>query len=108
MNEYDEGRIWFKKKGKVVTVGLTEKAIDEIGGVQGLILPVEGDDCLEGDVVGEIEGEKITFEIVAPIDGSIEMVNETLTREYEVLENDSLDEGWIYKIRVSDGDDDEE
>lgn len=107
MNEYDEGRIWFKKKGKVVTVGLTEKAVDEIGGIQGLTLPVEGDECQEGDVVGEIEGEKITFEMVAPIAGSIEAVNEELNHDYEILESDSLDEGWIYKVRVA-GDEEED
>ncbi len=100
MNEYDEGRIWYKKKGGVVTVGLTEKAVDEIGGIQGLSLPVEGDEIQEGDVVGEIEGEKTTFEVIAPLSGTIEAVNEELNHEYEVLESDSLDEGWIYKIRV--------
>lgn len=31
MNEYDDGRIWFRKKGGLVTIGLTEKGLEEIG-----------------------------------------------------------------------------
>ena len=113
INEYDEGRVWFKKKGTVVTVGLTEKAMDEIGGIQSMSLPAEGDECSQDDVVGDIEGEKAAFEIISPMDGVIESVNESLAQEYEVLEEDPLDEGWIYKIRITvdeeaDEDEDEE
>ena len=112
MNEYDEGRVWFRKKGGIVTVGITEKAMDEIGGVQGISLPVEGDECLQDEVVGEIEGDKAAFEIIAPLDGTIVAVNERLSDEFEVLEQDPLDEGWIFKVRApkeetEDGDDDE-
>jgi glycine cleavage system H protein len=100
MNEYDEGKIWYKRKGGVVTVGLTEKAFDEIGGVQGINLPAEGDEFSQDDVVAEIEGDKSGFEVIAPVDGSIVAVNELLNEEFELLESDPLDEGWIFKIRV--------
>ena len=109
--EYDEGRIWYKKKGKVVTVGLTEKALDEIGHIQDASLPVEGDECSQNDVVGELEGEKIAFEIIAPVDGVIVSTNEALIDDFDVLESDPLDEGWIFKIKMvsaEDSDDSEE
>ena len=100
MQEYDDGKIWFKKKGGVVTVGLTEKAFEEIGGVQGVLLPVEGEECLQDEVVAEVEGEKIAFEVITPIDGTIISVNESLNEDYDVLESDPLDEGWMFKVRV--------
>jgi len=100
MNEYDEGRIWYRKKGGVVTVGLTEKAFEEIGGVQALNLPVEGDEFTQDDVVCEIEGDRQTFEVIAPMDGVIISVNESLSDDLEVLQGDPLDEGWLFKIRV--------
>ncbi len=106
MNEYDDGRIWFRKKGGVVTVGITEKAFDEIGGVQAVNLPVEGDEFTKDDVVGEIEGDKNTFEIICPIDGIVESVNESLNEDFELLESDPLDEGWIFKIRAPKNDED--
>jgi glycine cleavage system H protein len=100
MNEYDEGKIWYKRKGGVVTVGLTEKAFEEIGGVQSINLPVEGDEVTQDDVVAEVEGDKQAFEVIAPVDGAIIAVNEILVEEFELLESDPLDEGWIFKIKV--------
>ena len=111
MKEYDEGRVWYKQKGKVVTVGITEKALEEMGKILEVSLPVEGDECFQDDVVGEIEGEKVAFEIIAPIDGLITHVNDALVDELELLEGDPLDEGWIFKIKVAekkDEDDEEE
>lgn len=108
MKEYDEGRVWYRKKGQIVTVGLTEKALEEIGGIQGISLPVEGDECLQDDVVGEIEGEKAAFEIIAPLDGTIVAANDTLNDEFELMESDPLDEGWIYKIELPKNEDDDE
>jgi glycine cleavage system H protein len=114
MNEYDDGRIWYKKKAGLVTVGLTEKVFEEIGSVQGISLPAEGDEVLQDDVVGEVEGVKTAFELVSPIDGTIEVVNEALVLEHELLESDPLDEGWIFKVRLtipgeeSEDEDDEE
>jgi glycine cleavage system H protein len=90
----------FKKKGSLITVGLTEKALEEIGGVQSINLPVEEDEVLQDEVVAEVEGEKQAFEVIAPMDGTIEAVNDALSEEHELLESDPLDEGWIYKLRI--------
>jgi glycine cleavage system H protein len=100
MNEYDDGKIWYKRKGGVVTVGLTEKAFEEIGGIQAVNLPVEGDDLNQDDVAAEVEGDRTTFEVIAPVDGSVVSVNETLNEDFELLANDPLDEGWIFKMAV--------
>jgi len=107
MNEYDEGRIWFKKKGGVVTVGLTEKALEEIGAVQAIQLPVEGDEVSQDDVLCEIEGSKQNFEVVAPLDGSVVSVNEALSEDFESLQGDPLDEGWILRLQAPRGDADD-
>lgn len=108
MNEYDEGRIWFKKKGGVVTVGLTEKAFEEIGNVQTINLPVEGDDFSQDDVSCEIEGEKGSFEVVCPVDGSVVAINEALNDDQDLLLTDPLDEGWLFKVRVVSDNEDED
>ena len=100
MNEYDEGKIWFRRKGSLITVGLTEKAFEEIGGIQAVNLPAEGEEFCQDDVVAEVEGNKTTFEVIAPLEGVVVLINETLVEDFELLENDPLDEGWIFKIRV--------
>jgi glycine cleavage system H protein len=99
MKEYDEGRIWFRKSGDLITVGLTEKALEEIGAVQRIQLPVEGDEVSQDDVVAEIEGAKLNFEVIAPLDGGIYAVNEPLSADFETLQGDPLDEGWLFKLK---------
>ncbi len=107
MQEYDEGRIWFKKRGKILTVGITEKVLEEIGTPEGVSLPVPGDECFEEEVVGEIEGDKASFELIAPADGVVVEVNDAIETDIEVLEVDPLDEGWIYRLKLSDADEEE-
>jgi glycine cleavage system H protein len=108
MNEYDEGRIWFKKRGGIVTVGLTEKALEEIGSVQSIQLPVEGDEFTRDDVVAEIEGARANFEVISPMDGGIVSVNESLSEDFDSLQGDPLDEGWIFKLKSVAGEEGEE
>jgi glycine cleavage system H protein len=107
MNEYDDGRIWFRKKGGLVTVGLTEKGLEEIGGIQSVSLPAEGEDLFQDDVICEIEGEKLNFELISPVDGGVAEVNEALIEEPSLLKEDPLDEGWMVKIRVQSRDSDD-
>ena len=99
MKEYDEGRIWFRRIGDLITVGLTEKALEEIGAVQRVQLPAEGDEVNQDDVVAEIEGAKLNFEVIAPLDGGIFAVNEPLSEDFETLQGDPLDEGWLFKLK---------
>lgn len=99
MKEYDEGRIWFRRIGDLITVGLTEKALEEIGAVQRVQLPAEGDEVNQDDVVAEIEGAKLNFEVIAPLDGGIFAVNEPLSEDFESLQGDPLDEGWLFKLK---------
>ena len=107
MKEYDQDRIWYKQKGKTITVGLTEKGLLEIGKIKEISMPVEGDECFQDDVVGEIEGENTAFEIIAPVDGLIATINDAITEDIELLEQDPLDEGWIYKIKVAEADEED-
>lgn len=99
VKEYDEGRIWFRKSGGLITVGLTEKALEEIGAVQGVQLPVEGDEVSQDDVVAEIEGARLNFEVIAPLDGGVVAVNDLLSDDFESLQGDPLDEGWLFKLK---------
>lgn len=103
-NEYDDGRIWYQKKGKTITVGVTQSALLEMGALQGISLPVEDDEVSQDDVVGELEGDQQTFELIAPFSGTIAAVNEALEEHYDLIEKDPQDEGWIFKMKIVDPD----
>ena len=114
MAEYDEGRIWYKKKGKIVTIGITEKALEEIGELESISLPGDGDELVQDDAICEIAGTKTSFEVISPMDGSIIAVNDELADDLDLLIQDPLDAGWICQIKMesnpedSDDEDDSE
>ena len=108
MKEYEEGRIWFTQKGKIVTVGITERALQELGSVQSISLPTEGEDCMQDDVVAELEGDQSSFEMISPLEGMIVSVNDELSENPDVVQNDPLDEGWIFKMKLGKTEDEEE
>ena len=100
MTEYDDGRIWYRKKGKIVTIGLTEKAFEEIGEVDGITLPTEGEELNQDDVIGEVSGTRTSFEVISPVDGLIVDVNDELNDNHDLLMEDPLDEGWICRLKL--------
>lgn len=108
MTEYDDGKIWYRKKGKLITLGVTEKVFEELGDLESVALPSEGDEISQDDVIGELSGTRGSFEIITPVDGSISAVNNEISDNPDVLAEDPLDEGWICQIRIESVSDDEE
>ena len=100
--EFQDGKLWFQRRGTTVTVGLTNTAIEEIGDIEGIELPNEGDDFDKGDVVVTIEGTKASFEVTTPAAGVIHEINDTAKTEPELVAEDPLEEGWLVKLEIQD------
>ena len=102
---YSEGRFWFKRKGMVITIGLTEKTAEELGEVRQVELPDNGDDFAAGDVVVEITGQNDTVELITPASGLIQEINDTMKEEPALLLEDPTEEGWLVKLEMQDASD---
>ena len=100
--EFLEGKLWFQRKGSVVTLGLTSSAIEELGAVEGLEFPNEGDDFDKGDVVVTVEGSQGKIEVITPAAGLIQEVNEAAQDEPDRVTEDPLEEGWLVKLEIQD------
>ena len=100
--EFLEGKLWFSRKGSVVTLGLTSAAIDEVGNVEALELPDEGDDFDKGDVVVIVDGCNGRLEVITPAAGIIQEVNEAAKGEPDRVSEDPFEEGWLLKIEIQD------
>src|SRR5437588_11672 len=79
--EFAEGKFWFERRGSTVTVGLTNSAIEQLGEVESIDFPSEGEDYGKGEVVVTVEGSRGSIEVIAPATGVIESVNEIVTDE---------------------------
>jgi glycine cleavage system H protein len=101
--ELSEGRVWFNRKNSVCTLGITDSAIEEIGGVDSVEISSEGDEFKAGDVLATIEGNRGRIEVVAPVAGTIDSINEAAAKEPEIVSEDPLEEGWLVKIAIENG-----
>jgi glycine cleavage system H protein len=100
--EFLEGKLWFQRKGSTLTLGLTNLAVEEVGSVESVELPDEGDDFDKGDVVATISGSNESLEVTTPAAGIIREVNSSLQEEPDRVSEDPLEEGWLVKIEIQD------
>jgi len=96
-----DGKVWFARKGKFVLLGITNSCLDEVGEVEGVDFPEEGDVFENGDVVVTVSGTQSSFEIVAPVAGTVVEVNEAVKTEPGIVGEDPLEEGWLLRLDIA-------
>jgi len=106
--EYESGRLWFERRGKSVTIGLTVHAVDEIGIAESVELPESLAEFEKGDVLGVVIGAQGKIEIICPADGQVRELNETAVSEPESVSDDPQEEGWLLTLEMEDPSDLEE
>ncbi|PFH54541.1 hypothetical protein AMATHDRAFT_107 [Amanita thiersii Skay4041] len=84
------------------TVSITEHAQSSLGDVVFVELPAVGTTISQGDQIGAVESVKAASDIYAPVSGTIEQINETLSTQPGLLNKSPEDKGWLCKIRLSD------
>lgn len=99
--EFDKGRIWFSRRGNVLTLGLTSSAIDSLGELDEIALPEEGDRFEAGEDIVTVEGTRGSVEVTLPSKGVVLAVNPVAGDPVAVSE-DPLEEGWLVKYQVED------
>ncbi|MCH2101906.1 MAG: glycine cleavage system protein GcvH [Planctomycetes bacterium] len=97
---YLDSHEWALLDDDVITVGITDFAIEQLGELVYLDLPSTGDSVSRGDSFGEVESVKAVSDINSPVDGEIVEVNAELADNLENLQNDPFDAGWLIKVKV--------
>lgn len=88
--------------GTRVRVGITDFAQDALGDVVYVDLPAVGGSVSASESVGELESTKSVSEMYAPVSGTVVAVNEALTDNPQLLNDDPYGEGWLIEIDASD------
>ena len=100
--KYTNDHEWALIEGDVATVGITEYAAGELGDVVYVELPSIGDSAAKGDSIGTIEAVKTVADIYSPLSGEIIEVNDALTDNSELVNQDPFGKGWVVKLKLSD------
>lgn len=91
-----------EEDGETVTVGITDHAQDLLGDVVFVELPELDADLDAGDEAGVVESVKAASDIYSPLTGKVIEVNEALEEAPELVNSDPYDDGWFFKLKISD------
>lgn len=100
--KYTEDHEWLRVEGDLVVVGITEHAATQLGDVVFVEMPEVETMVAKGDEVVVIESVKAASDILAPIDGEIVEVNETLADSPSLVNEDPTGAAWFFKLKIDD------
>ena len=101
--KYTKEHEWIRDEGDgTVTVGITDHAQDSLGDVVYVELPEVGTVVVAGDEAGVVESVKAASDIYAPVSGEVIAVNEALEDTPETVNDSPYEDGWFYKLKMSD------
>ena len=100
--KYTKEHEWLRSEGDTVVVGITAHAAEQLGDVVFVELPEAGDDVETGDEIAVIESVKAASDILAPADGEIVEVNESIVDDPSLVNSDPEGAAWFFKIRMTD------
>lgn len=100
--EFNDGKLWFQKKNNILTIGLTLDGLDDVGDVEGVNFPSEGDDFDKDDVICEVDGSDGAIKVYTPAAGFVVEVNGPVVDDAQILNEDPIDEGWLVKLEIQD------
>ena len=86
----------------VVVVGISDHAQDQLGDVVFVELPAIGDSVVSGDEAAVVESVKAASEVYSPFTGEVVGINEALEDNPELVNSSPYDDGWFFKLKVSD------
>lgn len=98
--KYSPEHNWVELKRKVVTIGLTDYLIGELGDLIDLCLPKVGEEVIDDIPYGEIESISTLRDLISPLNGAIVKVNSDLATSLKVLQRDPYGDGWFIKVRL--------
>jgi len=85
------------EKGKA-RIGITDYAQKQLREIVYVELPSAGDTITQNEPFGTVESVKAVSDLIAPISGKIEEVNEELESKPELLNEDPYGKGWLLVI----------
>lgn len=91
-----------EKDSDIITVGLTDYAIEQLGDIVFLELPAVGDRVTKESEFCTIESVKAASDLYAPVSGQITEVNEVVTEDFGLFKTDPYGQAWIVKIKADD------
>ena len=100
--KFTEEHEWLVLDGDVVTVGITDFAVEQLGDIVFVELPEPDADVGAEEEIAVVESVKAASDVYAPASGTIVEVNQAIVDNPELVNNDPFGEGWFFRMRLAD------
>jgi len=95
---YSEDYMWVRVENGKARIGITDYAQKQLREIVFVELPSAGDTLTKTEPFGTVESVKAVSDLVAPIGGEIEQINEEVGEKPELLNEDPYDKGWLLVV----------
>jgi len=103
---YSKEWTWVKIEDGKARIGITDYAQKQLREIVFAELPSVGDEVVKGEPFGTVESVKSVSDLVAPLSGKIEEVNEEVVDNPQIINEDPYGEGWLIVVSPSNLDED--
>jgi glycine cleavage system H protein len=104
--KYTETHEWIEVTGLEGIVGVSAYAQNELGEIVYVELPKVGVQIAKGQEAAVLESTKAAADVYAPVTGTVTEVNSGLNENPERIaqapEGTGPEQGWLFKLRLSD------
>ena len=95
---YHKEYLWARKENGKVRIGLTDFSQKQLREIVYTELPGEGEEITQNDPFGTLESVKAVSDLIAPISGKVETINEKLESNPGLINEDPYGEGWLLVV----------
>ena len=92
---------WIKVEEEKARIGITDYAQKQLREIVFAELPEIGTELNQNDPYGTLESVKAVSDLISPLSGIIEEVNEEVKSNPEVLNEDPFEKGWLIVLKPS-------
>ena len=102
--KYTKEHEWVEINGDIAIVGITNHAQESLGDIVFIDLPTVGKEVKSNEEICVIESVKAASDIYAPIDGEVVEINNNLSDDASLVNQDPENDGWIFKMKIPNSD----
>jgi len=98
---YTKDHEWVDVTENIARVGITDYAQAALGEIVYVELPEEEAEVDIDDTVGAVESVKAASDVMTPVSGIVQSINEELTASPGLVNKNAEDEGWMFCIEMT-------
>lgn len=98
---FTEDHEWIDVAGDIATVGITDYAQEQLGDIVFVELPEEGKTFDKGDDAAVVESVAAASDVYSPVSGEVVEANDALEEDPALVNSDAEEEGWFFKLRLT-------